>query len=598
MKSKNVRFKVLSIMMAIVMLFSVACSKNNQTSNNSTSGNETSGNSNSTAGKTDSTKNSESKSADDSKPDTWIADRTIQIQAYVDDIGYSLPKDQFSTAVMQELQKRTGIKIEFLYTPGEKDRYVMAAQLAAGNLPDMIVSYLNNSTRPEFPILYQAAQDGMFADISSYLKDSKVYSKYFEDDYLPADTYSNIMFREDFNGAVYFVHLSIDAEDTSTIWNPSEEKIGGLYIQTAILNDLGIDPTSIDSSQKLYELLKQIKAKGYKDNNGNAITPLGPKYWGGSFDSLDYVMPDLMWGVSDNYNITEDGKVLHEAQTDWVYKQIDYIRKLLGEGLMHQEFFTMDETRANELCENKSVAIISDVHSYTDIIYGSDDWTPLGPIANYTGNTDMITTGKGGYGQWAIPATTENPEEIVALMDYLSSYEGQLLCLYGVEGVTYDMVDGYPVLKEEVQTALDNNDSDTLRDVYGAAFNGSGVYGLSYLLTDIQNEKYFGEATVGSSGSETFKRAVELATEYPRTYKLVPGLKASAYLTELEDVNTAMSLLDYDDIRTQAFYADSQSEVEKIIEGFRTQLEQAGVQQFLDLVKEKYNENPDTVLFY
>ena len=39
--------------------------------------------------------------------------------------------------------------------------------------------------------LYNAAKDGMFADISSMLKNSTVYSKYYEDGFLPADTYSN-----------------------------------------------------------------------------------------------------------------------------------------------------------------------------------------------------------------------------------------------------------------------------------------------------------------------------------------------------------------------------------------------------------------------
>ncbi|MEG0766888.1 MAG: hypothetical protein RR482_04155, partial [Clostridia bacterium] len=59
------------------------------------------------------------------KPATWIADRVVQVQAYVDDIGYSLPEDQLNTPTMLELQKKTGMRIEFLYTPGEKDRYVM-----------------------------------------------------------------------------------------------------------------------------------------------------------------------------------------------------------------------------------------------------------------------------------------------------------------------------------------------------------------------------------------------------------------------------------------------------------------------------------------
>lgn len=579
-KSKLTR--VIALLMAITMVLGLAaCSKKEEQKSSGTS-----------------TTDNTSKDVPEGKPDTWIADRTIQIQAYVDDIGYSLPENQFTTVVMEELAKRTGMKIEFLYTPGEKDRYVMAAQLAKGGLPDMICSYLNNSTRPEFPILYTAAADGMFTDLTPYLKTSKVYSKYLDKNYLPADTYSNIMFREDFDGKCYFVHLSIDAEDNSTVWTPDEEKIGGLYIRTDILNDLKIDPTSIDSSEKLYELLKQIKAKGYTDDNGNEITPLGPKYWGGSFDSAQYIMNDLIWGVSGNYNLDSDGNFRHEAETEWVYKQIKYVRKLLEENLMHPEFFTMDSTRAEELCKNKSVAIISDVHSYVDVIYGSDDWTPLGPIADYTGSTKKVTTGKGGYGQWAIPSTTKNPEEIVALMDYLSSYEGQLLMLYGVEGVTYDMVNGYPVLKDEVKKAMEEGDTATLRNVYGAAFDGSGVYGFEYLLTDRQNKVYFGEANVGGSGNSTYERAVELATQYPREYRLVSGLKASAFLTELEEVNTQMSLLDYDDIRMQAFFADTWEDVENIINSFRAQLKSAGVEQFEELVKAKYEKNPAQVINY
>ena len=68
----------------------------------------------------------------DDKPDTWIADRTITIQCYVDDIGYALPKDINSTPVMQRITELTGIKLDLRYTPGESDETVMAAQLAAG----------------------------------------------------------------------------------------------------------------------------------------------------------------------------------------------------------------------------------------------------------------------------------------------------------------------------------------------------------------------------------------------------------------------------------------------------------------------------------
>ena len=67
------------------------------------------------------------------KPDTWIADRTITVQAYVDDIGNSLPKDFNNTATMKKITELTGIKLDVRYTPGDSDAKVLASQLAYRN---------------------------------------------------------------------------------------------------------------------------------------------------------------------------------------------------------------------------------------------------------------------------------------------------------------------------------------------------------------------------------------------------------------------------------------------------------------------------------
>ena len=136
----------------------------------------------------DSKDNSSAKTEDSSednsdKPDTWIADRTITVQAYVDDIGNTLPEDFNNTETMKKITELTGIKLDVKYTPGDSDAKVMASQLASGTIPDVIISYLDNSTRPEFPLLYKAAKDGMFADVSEYMKDSKVYSKYYSNSF-------------------------------------------------------------------------------------------------------------------------------------------------------------------------------------------------------------------------------------------------------------------------------------------------------------------------------------------------------------------------------------------------------------------------------
>ncbi|MCR5031846.1 MAG: ABC transporter substrate-binding protein, partial [Lachnospiraceae bacterium] len=217
---------------------------------------------------------------------TFIADRTVVVQAYVDDIGYSLPEDLANSPVIQEIKNRTGIELKIQYTPGDSDSAILSSQLAAGNIPDVIVCYLNNSTRKEFPILLKAAKEGMFANVSDYMASSKVYSKYMEEGYLPDDTYNNICFRDDLDGT-YLMHLAIPAVDHSTEFNPDSDYIGGMWIQKSIAEALNVDVKSIRTQDDFYNLLVAIKEGGFTDDNGNPVYPLGPKYWGGSTDALD-----------------------------------------------------------------------------------------------------------------------------------------------------------------------------------------------------------------------------------------------------------------------------------------------------------------------
>ena len=533
-------------------------------------------------------------------PDTWIADRTITIQAYVDDIGNNLPANINDTEVMKELTKRTGIKLDIQYTPGDSDASVMASQLASGTIPDVIISYLDDSTRPEFPILLKAAKEGMFADLSSYLPDTKVYSRYLEDNYLSNDTKNNITFRDDLDGAAYILQLSIDSEDRSLEYNPADAYVGGLYIQKSIVDALGIDPTSITTQDQFYDLLVQIKNGGFTDDNGNAVYPLGPKFWGGSSDTLEYIVPGFNWGVSDGYNITADGTIQHEADTDYVYDKINYVRKLLDEGLMNPEFFTMDSTRAEEVSRSHNSAIIADVHNYQDIVYESDDWVPLGPLNDISGDNSKITHGKKGNGAWAISADAKNPEEILKFFDYLATPEGQLLCEYGVEGVSYNLVDGKPVLTDDVLQKMNDGDKEDLVNTLGAGLGGVGCNFFHFVVTNIDNTGNFGESRPGAGSSTTYARSVEIATDYPRTLKLVPGLDATAYLSadSLTDVKAQMSLLNYNDMIVQAIYASSDDEVKSIVESFRQQLKAAGNDTFIEYLTQLYKDDSTTIDFY
>ena len=105
---------------------------------------------------------------------SYIADRTIVGRAFVDDVGSSLPDNQLESVVARYMKEQTGISFYWEYTSGNNDLEVLTTMLAVGDIPDLILSYCDNSGRPEFSVLRQAIQAGMFLNLEPYLKNTKV----------------------------------------------------------------------------------------------------------------------------------------------------------------------------------------------------------------------------------------------------------------------------------------------------------------------------------------------------------------------------------------------------------------------------------------
>ena len=558
-------------------------------------------------GKTEENEGSESNVPEGERPDTWIAERTITVQPYVNDVGYNLPESGVeNTMVAKELESRTGIKTLWQYTPGDSDQAVVQAHLAAGNIADLVYGYMDNSSRPEYPIINKAANEGVFADLRPYIEESEIWSKYLEEGYLGTDAW-NIINNPEWDGAIYFLPLSVDRDAPDSEWKPMEMYRGGMYIRADIAADLGIeDTTAINTQEEFMDLCKQIKAKGYTDNNGQPISVIGPRIWGGHMDAWELVTGGMRFATSNYFGVTEDGQVMHEAQTDAVYEIIDFVRELIDEDLLHAEFFSMDETRCHELAANKSVAIVASTHNYVNEMYTSEDWIPLGPL----GSGRSYYGEKGQYGWVGINAEAENPEEIFKFLDYINTREGKLLVRYGIEGETYTLnEEGNPVLTEKAKFAAIEGDKDYLCGEVGAYLN-NGLEAFHFMLTDYGMLEDFGEAKVGAGAPSTdagwaeddmFARAYQIAADYPQERVFNPGMGVNAFLNKYEDQQAIAELNlvkdTYVDMVAKAIYADSDAEVQKIVETFRKQLESAGIEEINAYLTGVYAENPDNISF-
>lgn len=517
-------------------------------------------------------------------PDTWIADRKMTGLIFM---SGGDAETKLNPEVMAEIKKRTGIELTLESSSASSSIEGLTAGLAAGDLPDFVAYYLNHSGRPEMPVLLKAAREGMFTDLTPLLKETTIYSKYFEEGYLPRDTKDNIMFPKEFNGKSYVVHMEIPRYPGTV----KKKYVGGMFILQELVDQLGIKPEEITTSAQVHQLLQDIKALGLKDSNGREITPLGPTIWGGS--ERNTVYNDLAWGSSDEHFLeNEAGKLTHESQTDYPEKRIAYVRELLAEGLMHKEFYTMEENKATEGIINKSFGVIADIHNYmpqnNDLKY-----VPLGPLNTPKGPYRMELAYKSGYNGWSIPATTKNPEDIVKFADFLASREGKLLTTYGIEGRDYELDKaGNPIIKEEVKQLLNEKPEEAKK----LGFGGVGNRWAEILgNTDIAFEEDFGETEWGAKEEEASaaQKLIEMShfDEKFAQAEVLDGLSPKTYLSEWDkDGKLKIAFDSYNDNILRAYYAKNEDEVKKILKETRELLKNANLEDYIAYVEKKVND--------
>ncbi|BBI36365.1 extracellular solute-binding protein [Cohnella abietis] len=528
------------------------------------------------------------------KPATWIADRKIKGLIFMGTDDYT---EDMNPEIKERIKKETGIDYEIEIMKASRSIDGLIAGIAANDLPDFIAFYLNNSGRKEMPVVLKAAREGMFTDLTPLLKDTKVYSKYLQDDFLPLDTKYGVMFRPEFNGSTYFAHMNINREGGYD----SNKYVSGPYIRKDIAEALNIDPSTIKTSEQLYELAKKIKEGKFKDNNGKEVTPIGPGYWGsdGRRD-WGFLFTDLMWGAEDQrIKQTKDGKVLHEAETEYAMKKVEYFQKMLKEKLISPELFTMDESRSSEGAINGSWAIIADTHNYQD--YNQDlHYLPLGPLNSVDGDYQMQVNFKSGYAAWAIPSTTKNPADVAKFADYLASKEGKLLWKYGLEGRDYTLdKDGNPLVKQEVLDLLASNPNEAKK----LGFKGvNNSWGEILGSTDNHNMADFGEMEYGDKlkNDQRGQKAIDFWKweEKRKNAVIVDGYTPVSFLGEFNKGTELKAALDnYNDSLIRAYYSKSLDEAKKVLESALKQMRAAGLDDYLKLVGDK-NADPKTKVLF
>jgi len=328
------------------------------------------------------------------------------------------------TPFFKELQKRTGVELEFVEV-ASKDMNLLFAE---EKLPDIIYSYNMGTSYPGG--IAAALEDEVIISITEYLDEC-------------APDYKAVLEAKPVDSRVVYV-----GDEVVGFANYSADKYKatyGMVIRQDWLDDLKMEvPTNAD---ELYTVLK-----AFKEQKG-ATYPLSP--W------ATYVMGGLLniGMITSSFNLVntdyylKDGKIEAGFIQDEARDVLAYLHKLYEEELLDPNFAANDNAMqmANFTSGVSGMCVLKISSGLTPVVNAVADnpdfkITPMPSLKTPDGSIAMFSeygAGASAAGAFITPDCA-NVEAAVKFLNYGYTEEGMLLYNFGIEGESFEMVDGVP----------------------------------------------------------------------------------------------------------------------------------------------------------
>ncbi len=379
------------------------------------------------------------------------ADEPVTLEWYINFSWFATPWGE--NLVSGTITEETGVNINFV-TPIGNEMEKLNAMISADSLPDLITLGWWE------PQVNEMVDGGMVYALNEL---ADAYDPYFWEVSDPAVV--SWYTRED--GNIYeYPNSSVTPQDVE-----ENEGLGGnqtFLVRKDIYEAIG--SPDMTTPEGFAAAVKEA-ARLFPEVEGGALIPIGAHVFDNegnvSFDKYLMNFLAVPW--------EKDGK-FYDRYTDPEYiRWLKVFRQLGEEGYLANDIFVDTRTQMEEkLSEGRYFCML---YQYTDMLSQQKALYAKNPDSIYlavdgpknaAGDEPKIpTTSMNGWTVTLISKNCQHPERAIAFLDYLMSERGQMLTYLGVEGETYDMVEGKPVLKQEVKELLDT-DRVTYDRLYGA----------------------------------------------------------------------------------------------------------------------------------
>lgn len=415
----------------------------------------------------------------------------------------------------QEWQKRTGVDLKFIAPPASQVNEAFNVMLASGELPDMIeYNWMAYPGGPE-----KAIKDGQILRLNDLINEHAPNLKKYLNEHPEIDK----MVKTD--SGSYYAFPFIRGDEFLLVFQ-------GPIVRKDWLDELGLPvPETIDDWTEML--------KAFKEKKG-AAAPL-------TFRSKPRVFTDLnsggfvgAFGTTRDFYL-EDGQIKFGPIEQGFKDFLSLFHSWYAQGLLDKNIATIDSKALDAAMTSGAAGatvwntgggigkwqpILSEKDAKAELVaapypvLNKGDKPKFGQLDNpYTGN-----------GSVAITTKAKDPVLAVKMLDYAYGEEGHMLSNFGIEDVSYKMVDGYPKYTDLVMNNPDKLTPSQVMSLYfRASYSGPFVQDKRYM------EQYAG--TPAQFDAITIWQQTDMAQ-----YKLPPlnptPEESSEFAKIMTDVNT------------------------------------------------------------
>lgn len=360
----------------------------------------------------------------------------------------SIIDPSWTDPIAKEITKRTGITVKVTTLKSDNADAELNMMMAADELPDIVVAYDDRKTRL-ISGGYVQPLDDLIEQYGANIK--KNLGPFFDN------------WRED-DGKIYALG--------NWNWNAPTKyalnlQINTLYMRYDILKELGYDKLGRNNEGDSFITVDEYMS--LLDQVRNTYPNIAPVLIEGENAYKTMIMST---GVQSRHNtVFENGKGYFLYDNPYTEKAISFLSKLYTGGYIPKGFATYKQEENQALISNGDVfSTLGNVSGLSEsqaaLSEGNDERRMV--MFYLIDNPEVKSIFANGY--WGIGGPSimvskksEKVESVMKLFDYLATEEGSLLVNAGVEGVTYNKVDGKNIPIDEVAKGYASWDTNVIK---------------------------------------------------------------------------------------------------------------------------------------